>query len=41
MGPNRRVQEGERAPARAPEEAKRVEAEGNAAADAQKIVSAR
>jgi hypothetical protein len=38
MGFNRRAQERERAAARAAEEAKRVEAERKAAADAQKIV---
>ena len=39
MGPNRRAQDRERAAARAAAEAKRVEAERKALADAQKIVS--
>ena len=39
MGPNRRAQERERAPARAAAEAKRAEAERKAIVDAQKIVA--
>jgi hypothetical protein len=39
MGPNRRVQERERAAARAAEEGKRAAAERKAIADAQKIVA--